>query len=49
MFFKVVVNVVGEHMSGTSIDSRTSYIGDEIVWGARCHATFLYLIALGER
>ena len=32
---KVVVSVVGEHGSGASIDSRTSYIGDEIVWGAR--------------
>ena len=34
-FFKVIVNVVGEHGSGGSIDSRTSYIGNEIVWGAR--------------
>ena len=32
---KVIVNVVGEHSSGGSIDSRTSYIGNEIVWGAR--------------
>ena len=32
---KVIVNVVGEHGSGASIDSRTSYIGNEIVWGAR--------------
>ena len=31
----MIVNVVGEHGSGGSIDSRTSYIGDEIVWGAR--------------
>ena len=31
---KVIVSVVGEHGSGASIDSRTSYIGDEIVWGA---------------
>ena len=27
--------MVGEHSSGGSIDSRTSYIGNEIVWGAR--------------
>ena len=33
--------MVGEHMSGTSIDSRTSYIGGEIVWGARCHLPLL--------
>jgi len=32
---EVIVNVVGEHGSGASIDSRTSYIGNEIVWGAR--------------
>ena len=32
---KVIVNVVGEHGSGGAIDSRTSYIGNEIVWGAR--------------
>ena len=30
------MNVVGEHGSGGAIDSRTSYIGNEIVWGARC-------------
>ena len=31
----MIVSVVGEDRSGASIDCRTSYIGDEIVWGAR--------------
>ena len=31
----MIVSVVSKNRSGASIYSRTSYIGDEIVWGAR--------------